>query len=155
MDLTFLRHGKAITQASTDDERGLTEEGMAEVRSMALQLKKAGEMYDHIFSSPLRRAKETAEIFGEIFGKQGQTDSRLSCGCKIEMIRDLTDEQQETQRLLLVGHAPDFELITAQLLGLPSSLDFRKGSALKLTVSLVAPGTGHLIFFVSPELFHP
>ncbi|MBN2145287.1 MAG: histidine phosphatase family protein [Candidatus Aureabacteria bacterium] len=152
MDLTFLRHGAATSQAITDEERALTEAGKNQVKRLALCLKESGETYDRIFSSPLRRAIETAQIFGEMFGKPIASDSRLACGCRLEMIRELAEECEWQKRLLFVGHSPDFELISAQLLGIPNTIDFKKGAALKLSTTLISPGTGSLFFFIHPEL---
>ena len=70
LELTFIRHGQTDwnkqgkVQGSTDNE--LNETGRDQARATAKELK--AEDYDLIISSPLKRAKETAEIINESLG---------------------------------------------------------------------------------------
>ena len=67
MLLYFFRHGIAEDQSKSgrDEDRVLTEEGREKVGKAARGLKGLGVEIDHIFSSPLPRALETAEIVGK------------------------------------------------------------------------------------------
>jgi len=55
----------------------LTDEGREDARRIALELKKLIPI-SRIISSPLLRAKQTAEAFSEVFRQTVQTDERLS-----------------------------------------------------------------------------
>jgi len=67
MKLYFLRHAEA--QDGTDDgARALTAHGKKEAREVGRFLKRAGIEFDAAYSSPLVRARQTAEIVLEICG---------------------------------------------------------------------------------------
>lgn len=64
VNLYIVRHGLAGEQGSyaNDDERPLTEAGMRKTRQVAKRLKSLELQFDLILTSPLVRAKQTAEI---------------------------------------------------------------------------------------------
>ncbi|HXW36544.1 MAG TPA: histidine phosphatase family protein, partial [Nitrososphaerales archaeon] len=65
MDLFLLRHGEAgnsIASSSMDSQRRLTSQGRVEVATVGDALEALDLDFDVIASSPLSRAKETAEI---------------------------------------------------------------------------------------------
>ncbi len=70
MKLYLTRHGIAIDhiggEIKNDWQRPLTEEGRKETKAVASALKKIGIRADLIVSSPLIRAKQTAEIITDI-----------------------------------------------------------------------------------------
>src|SRR3979411_2729844 len=63
MKLYFLRHGEADwpNWNKPDDERPLTERGKKEMKKVAAFLARLDLSLDHIVTSPLPRAKQTAE----------------------------------------------------------------------------------------------
>ena len=69
IDLFILRHGEAGNRMSAveeDSERPLTPEGRAEMQKIAKSLNAVGLQTNWICTSPLRRARETAEIAAKI-----------------------------------------------------------------------------------------
>ncbi len=67
--ITFLRHGESVGNA---EERfqghadfPLTEKGLAQARALNARWQKLGLTFDQVFSSPLLRARQTAEIIAE------------------------------------------------------------------------------------------
>jgi isoleucyl-tRNA synthetase len=68
----LMRHGEAehnvkgIASSSINDEFGLTETGRRQAREQAEKLKHKN--ITHIYASPFRRARETAEIMAEVLG---------------------------------------------------------------------------------------
>lgn len=62
MKLYLLRHGTASDLASSDAERELTREGEEEAQIAGSALAELGVKPSHILSSPLARARQTAEI---------------------------------------------------------------------------------------------
>jgi 2,3-bisphosphoglycerate-dependent phosphoglycerate mutase len=64
--ITFLRHGESVGNLENRFQRHadfpLTETGRAQARLLAERWKAEGCLFDRAFSSPLARARETAEI---------------------------------------------------------------------------------------------
>jgi len=123
MKLYFLRHGKAEDRSAdgTDFSRKLTTEGIEEMREVARGLAKLVGGVDRVLSSPLPRALETAKIAAAAL--QIEED-------KVEISKDLASGSFGPQglgrllkghspndRVLLVGHEPDFSSIVGYLTG--------------------------------------
>lgn len=74
--LYFVRHGESIVNATnvfsttvgSEHDLGLTKQGHAQARSGAKVAAEAGIKPDLIITSPLQRARETANIVAEVFG---------------------------------------------------------------------------------------
>ena len=72
----LVRHGETewnrlrLLQGQTDIP--LSEEGAEEIRRQAMRLKEIGFQVDHIVTSPLKRAAQTAQILADIIGYTGQ-----------------------------------------------------------------------------------
>ena len=66
VELFVLRHGKAEARAmgAGDAERVLTGQGREEIKTMGRWMVTMGYTFDLIATSPLKRARETAEIIG-------------------------------------------------------------------------------------------
>ncbi len=64
--VTFLRHGESVGNAEErfqgQADFPLTEKGLAQARALAARWKQAGMTFDRCISSPLLRARQTAEI---------------------------------------------------------------------------------------------
>jgi 2,3-bisphosphoglycerate-dependent phosphoglycerate mutase len=64
--ITFLRHGESVGNLENrfqgHADFPLTETGRAQARLLAERWKAEGRLFDRVFSSPLARARETAEI---------------------------------------------------------------------------------------------
>jgi broad specificity phosphatase PhoE len=70
-EITFLRHGESTGNAEgyfqgQSDEYPLSEKGKEQSRAVAALWKREKFLFDKIISSPLLRAKQTAEIINEI-----------------------------------------------------------------------------------------
>ena len=152
MEIYFLRHGRAEPASATvsDDVRELTEEGRRQVRTVAEALREGGIALERVVSSPLTRARQTAEVLAECFGVRAEIDGRLRSGCL------LADAQaailaQPYQRLMLVGHEPDFSMIVGQLVG-GAHIKLRPGGVAGLHADRIDPGQATLLLLLSPQL---
>lgn len=56
-----MRHGEALSP-DKDPERGLTDNGKVKIEKVASYLQEKGVSFSHVFHSPKKRARETAEI---------------------------------------------------------------------------------------------
>jgi phosphohistidine phosphatase len=111
MDALFLlRHGPAVehgTPGFADDDRPLTPKGRRKVRRVAFGLDRLKLKLDRIVTSPLPRARETAEIVAEQLGAEDilEVSDGLRAGASAESVRDWLRTRGEG-RLMLVGHDP-------------------------------------------------
>jgi phosphohistidine phosphatase len=90
-------------------ERSLTPEGSKKTRDIAQKLHKLGLKFDLLQTSPLLRAKQTAEIFAQTFGSPMEISELLAPeGSFKDWIRWLlTWQEQGHNSLGIVGHEPD------------------------------------------------
>ena len=137
MDLYLMRHGIATPReehpSMPDAERALTEEGVRKTAQVAHGLAQLGITCEWIFTSPLVRARQTAEIAAQAIGLKERIEewSELGAGGSNEALlhRLQTVAQRKTFRaVLLVGHEPQLSELTSLLLSGKSNLsvDFRK-----------------------------
>jgi phosphohistidine phosphatase len=110
--LYLIRHGIAADRGSyeQDEERPLTPTGDRKTCKVAQRLKQLGIKFDRILSSPLVRARQTAEILQ----RQGLSSNlevfaALSPEGDIQDWLDWYDRYGKTinQNIALVGHQPD------------------------------------------------
>ena len=113
--LVFLvRHAHA-DQGDPDELRPLSERGREETRVLAKQLAGHGTPPALVLTSPLLRARQTAEQIAHGAGAELRVDERLAPGLTPELLRSvLTDEEGP---LAVVGHQPDFSEIAFALTG--------------------------------------
>jgi phosphohistidine phosphatase len=160
MELYFLRHGKAVDPGSIgagdDFSRPLTGPGFDEMEAEAEAFERLKLKLDLILSSPLVRAKQTAEIVAKRLGlkKRLIVAEPLASGCDLERLRHLLAQHSGSERILLVGHEPDFSSMVGELIGGgAASVEIKKASlaALKTNRS-VRPGSGTLRWLLPPRV---
>jgi broad specificity phosphatase PhoE len=70
--ITFLRHGESVGNAEArwqgQSDFPLTDTGRAQARALAERWRRENMKFDYLISSPLIRAKETAEIIASALG---------------------------------------------------------------------------------------
>lgn len=148
--LYLVRHGIAVDPADRgdlpDDDRPLTGKGRRRFRRAARAFARLGEMPDFIFTSPLIRAAQTAEILaGALKASEVEVLEELRAGAPVgpllaEMARRLKDDQSAA----LVGHDPQMSQLVAVLGEVPkqdqSRIDFRKGAIVRIDVGALPSG---------------
>lgn len=124
--LILVRHGKAEPHGARPDyDRALTEEGIRELKEMAPQLaKKLNGKDTVIITSPLVRARQTAEILAKEAGIPMEVDDWVSEGIFSEV---LATQERPEDIVILVGHNPTFDEWHRQLTG--NTDHFKKGAA--------------------------
>lgn len=131
LDLIFLRHGQADWPdwKGSDDDRPLTDEGKKETHQVAAFLANLGITPKKIFTSPLPRASQTAEIAAEHLKAPLQTSACLSKGFNVRKLSQLLDEGK-IDNVMLVGHEPDFSNVIEELTG--GDVKLRKSGVARL-----------------------
>jgi phosphohistidine phosphatase SixA len=110
--LFVVRHAEAAA-GDPDELRPLTEAGRATARALGTRF--AGVGVDAVVTSPLLRARETAEAIGRATGVEPASDERLAPGATVESVRDATNSKGAT--VVAVGHQPDCGEIVLALTG--------------------------------------
>jgi phosphohistidine phosphatase len=112
MRLFLVRHAKAAP-GTPDELRTLTDEGRAQTGALAERL--AAERPDVVLSSPLLRARETADPIARRAGVQLRVDDRLAPGATADGLLEALEGAGDT--VVAVGHQPDCGEIAAALTG--------------------------------------
>jgi phosphohistidine phosphatase len=150
MLLVLMRHGKAEPKKSSlsDFDRRLTDVGKEDVALVARLLPVKPEI---IFTSPLKRAVETAEIASRELG-----------GVEVKVAWELEPERASLSSLrelnvlnyssvLLVGHAPSLEELASTIIG-GGRIKMPSASVAGIELSDVDLGRGVLKFLITPEI---
>ena len=131
MNLYLMRHGIAYEVGEwngTEFTRPLTPEGELRTRQIIEKLKECGELQlDEIWSSPLARARQTAEIAADVLGMKVKIVEPLQCGADLRALMKYMKKEPPPARLMTVGHEPDCGMMLGELLGDPmSDLSFKR-----------------------------
>jgi phosphohistidine phosphatase len=121
--LWLLRHGEAAPHdARSDDARRLTARGEDQARSAGRALAAMEITFQAVYTSPKVRASDTARLACEQLGLEAVEHTPLregfSAGDALELLH--SDE-----RILVVGHDPDFTQVVHDLTG--ARIDMKKG----------------------------
>lgn len=152
--LAIVRHGEA-GPGSPDAERGLTPRGLAEAQSAAAWIDAQPMLANaRLWSSPLRRARQTAEAIG------------ATAELRHEVVEGITPEDDEnalierllqadaSEALIVVSHMPFVGALTARLVeGRASGLTFPTAGIALLQADVWAAGCATLKAFAGPP--HP
>ena len=161
VQLFLMRHGIAEERigpyASNDAKRPLTAKGKKRTKQIAEGLQRLGLGFDWIVTSPLVRARETAEIVAATAPGSVPFDQcpALRPGGAFEEIMSFLGETRRYHRVLLVGHEPDLSTLAARLIGAgpAASLMFKKGGCCLIHCDRhAAQSSGQLVWWLTPGL---
>jgi phosphohistidine phosphatase len=139
MRIYLVRHSDAVDRVPPmpDAARYLSGRGRVSFREMARRFREAGGLPSRIFTSPLVRAVQTAEILSEALRYEGDIipDPRLSPGFDVEKLASVLDDSHSEREIVIVGHEPDLGDILTRLLSLPHGYAMRKGDIAALDIA--------------------
>ena len=157
-ELYLVRHGLAEERGELwpdDSKRPLTEEGMSSMRKAARGLARLGVSLDVVLTSPLVRARQTAEIVAgglEPRPPLVNVDSLAPDGNYAAVVADLEKQARKT-RIALVGHEPAIGDLAARLIGSRHPIEFKKGAVCRIDVDAIPPGgPGDLRWLLPPKI---
>lgn len=114
MALYLVQHGKSLSE-DVDPEKGLSEEGIEEVKRIAAVAKKYKIHVECIRHSGKKRARQTAEIFASALepslGVQG-----ISGLNPLDDVVEFSSTLGGRENHMLVGHLPFMERLTSYLI---------------------------------------
>ena len=123
--LWLLRHGEAEPHAADDFSRDLTARGEQQSRSAGRALAALEVVFQAVYTSPRVRARRTAELACEAWGGAPIVHEPLGGAFDADDARELLLSGGEDQRILVVGHNPDFAQVVYDFTG--ARVDFKKG----------------------------
>lgn len=152
MELLLIRHGLAVDDAPGigDVGRWLNSKGRKTTRRVARWIAKGKRRRPAaIWSSPLVRAMQTAEILAAETGYKGEVRacSELSPGRDPGDLLKLLTQERLDGPIALVGHEPSLSVLTKALLGDKGFDGFRKSAVLSLAWD---EGVGTFRFLFDP-----
>jgi phosphohistidine phosphatase len=150
MDIYFLRHGEADWPdwKKPDDKRPLTKRGKAEMKKVAAFLAQLEVPLEQIVTSPLPRAKQTAEIVAKKLEIDLSENRCLSPGFGAADLRNLLKDYSG-KSLMVVGHEPDFSETISTLTG--ASLKLSKAGLALIDLDM-ADMRGRLLWLFPPKV---
>ena len=159
MIIYLMRHGHALDVGEegvrSDRERPLSRKGTGIVRDVAEALVTLGVTLDYVATSPLLRARQTAEIVAKVMGDVPLDNCPLlaPCGSYPELIQWLRHDKFKS--IMLVGHMPDLsEFASAMICGHSNAgLNFKKAAVCRVTFdSVPETGRGVLEWLLPPSI---
>jgi len=157
-ELYLVRHAIAAERGEEwpdDAKRPLTERGIARFKEVVKGLNALDLAVDEVFTSPLIRAKQTAEVLAAgVTGKPSvKLLDALAPGHTAVQTMSQLAKSAKRRRIALVGHEPDLGELAAHLLGAQRAVPFKKGGVCRIDVeSLTSRRAGSLIWFATPRM---
>jgi phosphohistidine phosphatase len=155
MRLLIVRHAAAVergTPGVSEEERPLTPEGEKKFRRAAKGLARLEKPPRSILTSPLVRARQTAAIASEAWGKPAPKTLDALADGSVEDVLDALAKLPASATVALFGHEPQVSALAAELLGTPFSnrLAFKKGGVALVEIEGDPHAGGRLVWFLPP-----
>jgi phosphohistidine phosphatase len=157
MQLLIIRHAIALERGAPgvpDEERPLTPEGEEKFREAAKGLTDLVDRPDALLTSPLLRARQTAELAAAAWGQVEPKETPALAGGTFEEQAAVLDRYPRDATVAVVGHEPHLSALLARLLGSrhDDRLAFKKGGAALVDVPGRLAGGGQLLWFLPPKV---
>ena len=154
MHVLFVRHGAAVDMSSapTDRERWLTDEGRRSITSVGKALAKLDLPYTCIYTSPLVRAVQTAEILAATqakFAGPVEVYPPLSSeeGTTVQALEPLKHAADDDV-VVMVTHMPKVEVLAGHVCQMQRFASFKTGSACLVRIE---GGRGSFQWMLDPQ----
>jgi phosphohistidine phosphatase len=159
MELYFLRHGEARKKdewQGEDSERPLSKDGITRMKEEATAIAGLGLGLELIITSPLVRARQTADIVARALALRQSLviDDRLSPGFGRDALAQVLKKHSNRKSVMLVGHDPDFSETIAACIG-GGRVECKKGGFARVDLDDPATLRGTLIWLMPPRVLAP
>lgn len=156
MQILLVRHGAAVemTLARTDHLRWLTDHGRRSMTGVGKALARLDLRYSCIYTSPLVRAVQSAEILAATqpeFAGPVEVYTPLSSdeGTTAQALAPL-EHAAEDDLIVMVTHMPKIEILAGHLCQMQRFASFKTGSACSIRIE---DGKGAFQWMLDPETF--
>jgi len=146
MEIVILRHGEAgkrVPASGEDAQRQLTVAGKAEVTEVAQAMKDLGLKFDVIATSPLKRARQTAEIAAKVLGSKRALEEweELKPEGDRKALYGRLSRMKRDSSILIVGHEPYLSTTIGDLItgGRDARILLKKAGVARLELSVFSP----------------
>ncbi len=159
MNIYLIRHGDAekISINKKDFDRELTANGKIRLKNAVLAWKNFIDPFDYLISSPLLRARQTADIIAEFFEIRNDIiiNKKLTSGGLTEDIVGIANSF-DVENIAFVGHQPDFsEHISNLISNSFANIEFKKSAIAKISFhNKVQLSRGILEFLIPAGIFN-
>jgi len=157
MRLIIIRHATAIPRGTpdiADDDRPLTRKGRRRFRAAARGLARVEPQPDLLLTSPLPRARQTADIAAAAWGKIKPKKTDVLAGGSFTEVAGVLDKLPRDSSVAVVGHEPDVSELLAAIVGSKdaAAFTFKKGGAAAVDVAGPLGQGGVLLWAMPPRL---
>jgi phosphohistidine phosphatase len=158
-ELYLVRHAIAAERGDEwpdDTKRPLTHRGITRFKEIVKGLVWLDVAVDEVFTSPLVRARQTAELLAAGLGSKPVVKEleALAPGYSPPAVVSALEKAARRRRVALVGHEPGLGELAAHLIGARRPLPLKKGGICRIDLaSLGRPRrAGALIWFDTPKV---
>jgi phosphohistidine phosphatase len=158
VELYIVRHAIAAERGPEwpdDTKRPLTERGIERFKEVVDGLVWLGVEIDVVITSPLVRAKQTAQLLSAGFPAKPpiKTVDALAPGhVPAEVMEQVAREGSGRSHVAIVGHEPDLGELTGWLLGTRRAVPIKKGGACRLDLDTLTSRHGTLAWHLQPKV---
>jgi phosphohistidine phosphatase len=157
MIIYFLRHasaGKSLLNHKKDERRPLDEEGILQTRYIGRMLAQLDVQVEHVISSPLKRAMQTASLVANelAFETPVQIENALRPEGTFEQFQAMLAGFRKAESIIVIGHNPSFTEFLSRTISNgdgSAQVDFKKGAVAKVETE---GKSGTLHWLVTPRL---
>jgi phosphohistidine phosphatase len=152
----FLRHGIAVEPdewSGRDFDRPLTPEGIERMEREARAIADLSLELDVIVTSPLLRARQTAEIVASQLRLRDDIveDARLAGGFDARRLSEILAQHDKVEALMLVGHEPTMSATIGRSIG-DASIELKKAALAGVAFADSSATRGTLICLIPPKV---
>lgn len=156
MIVYFVRHGiaeEAGAFGGSDAERPLTDKGRAKMAVIGETLARLEVEPDVILTSPLVRARQTADVLAKTLRARGrvQDDERLAGGFDLRRLREMLQERADARSVMLVGHEPNMSAVIGHAIG-DGHVEMKKGAVACVEFPDPASPRGELLWLAPARI---
>ena len=157
-EIYLVRHAIAAERGDDwpdDTKRPLTEQGISKFKEAVGGLKELDASIEEIFTSPLVRARQTADLLAA--GVSGRPTVKLfdalAPGHPPATVMAQLAKAAKRRCIALVGHEPDLGELAAYLIGARRALPFKKGGICRIDVDGgTLRGAGVMRWMLTPKI---